>query len=219
MAVLVINKKYKPKWIKWGRNFDAFALQGLTMESHNSTATIFQHPVDYSKQGLSDEVLLNPATYSASMFIADTPQSYGEQFRNWGRFLNGEQGERLSESVYNILKKLRGVLVDVEETYTGTLKSMMVNEVSATRELEKGLKITLNMQEVFFAESTKTEEYIREAETPAEKVVEAKTKPLKNKGKPPEKIMTDADVEKSLITEFSGKGANAKGETLGATKP
>lgn len=214
MAVLVINKKYKPKWIKWGRNFDAFALQGLTMESHNSTATIFQHPVDYSKQGLSDEVLLNPATYSASMFIADTPQSYGEQFRNWGRFLNGEQGERLSESVYNILKKLRGVLVDVEETYTGTLKSMMVNEVSATRELEKGLRITLNMQEVFFAESTKTDEYIREAETPAEKVVEAKTKPLENKNNPPKKEVTEQQKRQSGLSKVTGKGSNAKGAKL-----
>jgi hypothetical protein len=214
MAVLVINKKHKPKWIKWGRNFDAFALQGLTMESHNSTATIFQHPVDYSKQGLSDEVLLNPATYSASMFIADTPQSYGEQFRNWGRFLNGEQGERLSESVYNILKKLRGVLVDVEETYTGTLKSMMVNEVSATRELEKGLRITLNMQEVFFAESTKTEEYIREAETPAEKVVEAKTKPLENKNNPPKKEVTEQQKRQSGLSKVTGKGSNAKGAKL-----
>lgn len=214
MAVLVVNKKYKPKWIKLGRNFDAFALQGLTMESHNSTATIFQHPVDYSKQGLSDEVLLNPATYSASMFIADTPQSYGEQFRNWGRFLNGEQGERLSESVYNILKKLRGVLVDVEETYTGTLKSMMVNEVSATRELEKGLRITLNMQEVFFAESTKTEEYIREAETPAEKVVEAKTKPLENKNNPPKKEVTEQQKRQSGLSKVTGKGSNAKGAKL-----
>lgn len=210
MAVLVVNPKYKPYWIK----FDAFALQGLTMESHNSTSTIFQHPVDYGKQGLSDEVMNNPATYSASMFIADTPQSYGEQFRNWGRFLSGEQGERLSESVYNILKKLRGVLVDVEETYTGTLKSMMVNEVSATRELEKGLRITLNMQEVFFAESTKTEEYIREAETPAEKVVEAKTKPLENKNNPPKKEVTEQQKRQSGLSKVTGKGSNAKGAKL-----
>lgn len=210
MAVLVVNPKYKPYWIK----FDAFALQGLTMESHNSTSTIFQHPVDYGKQGLSDEVMNNPATYSASMFIADTPQSYGEQFRNWGRFLSGEQGERLSESVYNILKKLRGVLVDVEETYTGTLKSMMVNEVSATRELEKGLRITLNMQEVFFAESTKTEEYIREAETPAEKVVEAKTKPLENKNNPPKKEVTEQQKRQSGLSKVTGKGSNAKGVKL-----
>ena len=212
MAVLVINKKYKPKFIRLGGNFDAFALQGLTMESHGSTATIFQHPIDYKKQGLTDEVILNPATYSASMFIADTPQSYGEQFRNWGRFLSGEQGERLSESVYNILKKLRGVLVDVEETYTGTLKSMMINEVSATRELEKGLRITLNMQEVFFAESTKTEEYTREAETPAEKVVEAKSKPPKNNNNPPKKEVTEP--RKSGLSKVTGKGANAKGKTL-----
>jgi hypothetical protein len=189
MAVLVVNPKYKPYWIK----FDAFALQGLTMESHNSTSTIFQHPVDYGKQGLSDEVMNNPATYSASMFIADTPQSYGEQFRNWGRFLSGEQGERLSESVYNILKKLRGVLVDVEETYTGTLKSMMINEVSATRELEKGLRITINMQEVFFAESTRKEEYIKQAETPQQEIVKAKTKSIENKNKPNEQQATETE--------------------------
>ncbi len=196
MAVLVVNPKYKPYWIK----FDAFALQGLTMESHNSTSTIFQHPVDYGKQGLSDEVMNNPATYSASMFIADTPQSYGEQFRNWGRFLSGEQGERLSESVYNILKKLRGVLVDVEETYTGTLKSMMINEVSATRELQKGLRITLNMQEVFFAESTKTEEYRSDPSTDVGKKTTAKA----NKNKPTEKQATTTEAESVNETFLGG---------------
>ena len=210
MAVLVINNRYRPKDIK----FDAFALQGLTMEAHNSTATIFEHPVDYKKQGLSDEIMLNPATYSASMFIADTPQSYGEQFRNWGRFLSGEQGERLSESVFNILKKLRGVLVDIEETYTGTLKSFVVNEVSATRELEKGLRITLNMREVFFAESTKTEEYIKQAETPEEKKIEAKTRTPENNSKPAEKTMTETEVDKSLGARWTGRGADAKGAKL-----
>ena len=76
----------------------------------------------------------------------------------------------------------------------------MINEVSATRELQKGLRITLNMQEVFFAESTKTEEYRSDPSTDVGKKTTAKA----NKNKPTEKQATTTEAESVNETFLGG---------------
>ena len=160
---------------------------------------------------MTDEVILEPRRYSASCFIADNAQSYGEQFRNWGKFLDSDTiTETRSEAVFKTLEKLRGVLVDIEESFTGTIKSMMITRVTGTRELQKGVRVNFDMQEVFFAESTRTEEYINGTQPDVVK----KTKPQETKPKPPEKTMTEKEVNASGMTLITGKGQNASGQSF-----
>jgi hypothetical protein len=157
---------------------------------------------------LTDEVILEPRRYSASCFIADNAQSYGEQFRNWGKFLDSDTiTETRSEAVFKTLEKLRGVLVDIEESFTGTIKSMMITRVTGTRELQKGMRVNFDMQEVFFAESTRTEEYQSQNNTDIAK----KTAKPKDKPKPKEQEATTKEVNSSWLSDLTGSGETASG--------
>lgn len=194
MTSLIVNEKYAPPQYTGA---DVFFLEGLTTETETARITPFQHPTDAKKQGLIDDIKIEPKTYACTCFVGDNSQGFLEQFENWGKKIKGNNGDTFSLQFFSALKELIGVVVDVDNATTGNIETMLVTDVTATRGATNGLNITIDMQEVLFAESTRQEDYV-----PAEEPVQKKTKKKKDAGKA--KTETGEDKNQSWLIRDLG---------------
>ena len=175
MTSLIVNEKYAPPEYTGA---DIFFLDGLTTETETARITPFRHPTDARKQGLIDGIKIEPKNYSCTCYVADNAQGFIEQFENWGKKIKGDDGSSFSLQFFTTLKQLIGVVVDIDNASTGNIETMLVTDVTATKGDKRGLNITIDLEEVLFAESTRQEDYV-----PAEEPVQKKTKKNKDAGK------------------------------------
>jgi len=194
MAFIIVNEKYRPAKLK---TESGFYLDGLRLETHEIGAEVFQHPVDNGKLNLTDGVLEKPRTYSAQLFVADNPQSYKEQFVAWGKALTGDNTKPYSEVIFDALKMLIGVVVDVDQSFAGTIEMMLITSVTASRGVTKGMNINIDLVEVQFADYSVEEGYAPVSETVKKKVVNKK-----DLGRPTDETLTDKQKSSTAYDIF-----------------
>ena len=115
---------------------DAFRFDAATAVARSHPGSVFRHPVQSGREGITDAVRIDPDVLSITGIITDTPVS----------FITFPAPNRAAR-MYDLLQKMRElrIALAVATSWTGLLSNRWISEFTATRSNTTGAAIEVTM--------------------------------------------------------------------------
>lgn len=116
---------------------DAFRLDAATAVARSHPGSVFRHPIQSGREGITDAVRIDPDVLSITGIVSDIPLGLVAVATPEGR----------AARMYDLLQKMRElrIALQVATSWTGLLRDRWISEFTATRNSATGAAIEITM--------------------------------------------------------------------------